>query len=79
MTAALKATRLGLQPHYKVRVVLSGAIVHLATATEPDPVLDADGSLLTVRLDEIDDPAYGDTLGYIDWRAVSAVSWRWSE
>lgn len=79
MTTPLKATKLGLTSHFEVRLVLVGAIVHLASRTEPVPMLDDAGRLVGVTTDTITDPAYGDTLGYIDWSAVTAVSWRWSE
>lgn len=80
MTKAIKATATGLKPHFKVRVVIPGALLHLASWTEPKIL----GSEATDVIDWIDaswisDPAYGDTLGFIDWSLVKAVTYRWSE
>ena len=76
MTKPIKATEHGLEPHYKVRVVLPGAIVHLASWDQPqnDQLDDEMWSA-----DWIDDSEYGDTIGFIDWSEVRAVTWRWSE
>ena len=35
MTKAVSAVERGLKPHYKVRIVLPGAILHLASKDEP--------------------------------------------
>jgi hypothetical protein len=82
MTKAISATQSGLKPHYKVRVVFHGAIVHLAAWNEPDIHLDewTDDKISNVKADWIvGDGRYGDTPGFIDWKAVTAVTWRWSE
>jgi hypothetical protein len=86
MTKPVSASDRGLKPHYKVRVVVSGSILHLACWTEPKVIRDNAhmpffevGKIATVEADWIKDGEYGDTLGYIDWEAVSAVSWRWCE
>lgn len=77
MPRAMKASELGLEPHWKVRVVLPGALIHLASFNEPQPVWSA-GQLTAVDADWIAAPDYGDTIGYIDWTAVAAITWRWS-
>jgi hypothetical protein len=74
MTKPIKAAENGLKPHYKVRVVLPGALLHLASWTEP--VCKVTSS--HVEADWIDDADYGDTIGRIDWGSVLAVTWRWS-
>jgi hypothetical protein len=57
----------GIDPHYKGRVVLPGAILHLASWTEPK-ILDWDDN--RADADWINDHRYGDTIGHIDWSAV---------
>ena len=90
MTKPISAAEQGLKSHYKVRVVVSGAILHLASWTEPEishswgtvndqKVYEVEGEGLRVMAGWINDHQYGDTLGYIDWREVSAITWRWSE
>lgn len=88
MTKAIKASENGLEPHYKVRVVLPGAILHLAswtlqvTAGTRVPAGHAaaipDWSTFGLRADWIDEAEYGDTIVHIDWDAVVAVSYRFS-
>jgi hypothetical protein len=73
VTKQIIASELGLEPHYKVRVVFpGGAILHLAARNEPTQTPDG------WHADWIDDHRYGDTIGFIEWRHVSAVTWRWS-
>lgn len=68
-------------PHWKVRVVLQGALIHLASWDKPR-VVDAQPvshALLEVTADWITDlPGYGDTPLWIDWQAVTAITCRWS-
>ena len=66
--------------HYKVRIVLHGAIIHLASSDEPSLVFDPwqTGALKAVEADWLNDPELGDALGWIDWPAVRAVTWRWT-
>jgi hypothetical protein len=72
MTRRQKATEVGLRPHWKVRVVLPGALLHFASSSEPRWIHDQ------LEADWIDEPEYGDTIGYLDWGSVVAVTWRWS-
>jgi hypothetical protein len=60
--------------HYKVRVVLSGGTLHLASADIP--VLDM--VKREWKATWLDDPDKGDSIGFIDWSAVIAVTWRWT-
>ena len=73
-----KGSEDGLVPHFKVRLVLPGALIHLASQDEPRWVHDEDGQR-QLEADWITDPDYGDTLFFIDWSAVTGVTWRWSE
>jgi hypothetical protein len=73
MTKQIIASEVGLEPHYKVRVVLPGVILHLAARDTPERWSDGSWSA-----DWIDDYRYGDTVGFIDWCQVAAVAWRWS-
>jgi hypothetical protein len=78
MTKPISASEQGLKPHYKVRVVLPGAILHLASWKPPRRDRDFDYRW-QAGTDWIDDPLYGDTIGFIDWPSVVAITWRWSE
>jgi len=75
MTKPNEATNRGLKPHFKVRVVLPGAILHVASWTEPAIYPDVN---TRVRGDWINDPEYGDTIGFIDWDKAVAVTWRYA-
>jgi hypothetical protein len=80
MAKPIKASEVGLESHYKVRIVMHGAILHAASWSKPKVILDSDEHVRIVRADWVDnDPAYGDTIGYIDWPEVRAVTWRYSE
>jgi hypothetical protein len=75
MTKPKQASTNGLTPHYKVRIVLPGVLLHVASWTEP--CLPADHRAPVVA-DWITDPAYGDTIGFIAWDHVIAVTWRFA-
>ena len=63
-------------PLWRVRVCLPGAIVHLTSRTEPDPYM-FNGRIHSVRMQLVTDtPGSGDTIGFIDWPAVVALTWR---
>lgn len=68
-----QATDRGLRPHWKVRVVFPGSILHLASWSEPS----VRGH--EVSADWIADAAYGDTVGFIQWHMVIALTWRYAE
>lgn len=78
MTKRRQAKDEGLRSHYLVRVVLPGALLHLASWDKPTWGIDADGQR-TLLAEWIDDPAYGDTIVSVDWAQVVAVTFRWSE
>jgi hypothetical protein len=73
MTKPISASEQGLKPHYRVRVVLPNALLHLASWTEAK--IDQD---LTTRVEGgwIDDHQYRDTIGLINWEAITAITWR---
>jgi hypothetical protein len=79
MPKAVSASELGLEPHYKVRVVLPGAILHLASRTQPTIRRHYDDGRGVWDADWIDDHRYGDSIGFIDWSQLVAITWRWSE
>lgn len=64
------------EPYWKLRVVLSGAILHFGSWDEPELERDTDGRIVGLRATLIADGRYGDTLGFIDWPSVKAVTWR---
>ena len=77
MTKAISASEQGLKPNYNVRVARPGALHHLASWTEPTII---GGSCDTrVEADWSVDHKYGDTMGLINWEAITAVAWRWTE
>lgn len=58
---------------YRVRITIPGALIHLAALHEPR-VTTEDGHVTNVDADWIDE--LGDTIGYIDWTHVVAITWR---
>src|SRR5215203_7305211 len=65
--------RAGLEAHYRVRFVLPNALLHLASWAEPN----IDQDLATgVGGDWINDHQYRDTIGLINWEAITANTWR---
>lgn len=64
---------------YRVRVVVPGALLHLACRTEPRLIRDSLGRLQSVEAAWINgEPDKGDTIGLIRWSEVTAITWRWS-
>jgi len=61
---------------YRVRIGISGGMIHAASATEPVVITAEDGK--TVESVKADWTKDGDTIGMISWPAVQLVSWRWS-
>jgi hypothetical protein len=87
MTKPMRASEVGLEPHWKIRIIVGGAILHVASGIEPTPLFEIDEGdgcrvlgdhVLGLKGEWIDDHEYGDTLGYIDWDALSAATWRYS-
>ena len=66
--------------HFKVRVALNGSLLHLASWDEPKIEYEG-GRVAGVEADWItNDESYNaDTLGFIRWSEVLALTWRrWS-
>ena len=78
MTKRQRASETGLEPHFKVRVVVPGAMLHLASKTRPAWETQPDGQRALIA-EWIDDPEYGDSIVEIEWSHVVAVTCRWSE
>lgn len=68
----------GIGPHWKVRINIARCgVTHLISRTEPKALWE-DGHISGVDMNLITGTEYGDTIGYIDWREVVAVTWRWA-
>jgi hypothetical protein len=64
------------QPLWKVRVCLPGSMLHLVSQTEPVIHMHC-GRIADISASWVTDTAdAGDTIGFIDWPAVVAVTWR---
>jgi hypothetical protein len=61
---------------FKVRIFLPGAVIHVLTASEPQIIRDEQDRIISAHLDIIPNTEHGDSIGFIDWSAVIAVSWR---
>lgn len=73
MTTKMRNVGDSLDPHWKIRVVLHGGMLHLASSIEPS------FEYGYLQWKDVADHRYGDTVGHIDWDAVEAVTWRYSE
>jgi hypothetical protein len=58
---------------WRVRVCMPGSIIHLASATEPVLHMQ-EGRVADVAMTPVADR--GDTIGFVDWPAAIAVTWR---
>jgi hypothetical protein len=74
MPRAIKASDVGLKPHFKIRIFFVGGVIH--TASWDRPVVNSERE---ITADWVNDFEYGDEIGFVDWDAVVAISWRWSE
>jgi hypothetical protein len=74
MSKAKTAAELGIEG-FKVRVVVHGALLHVLSATEP-VVTHAGGIVQHVQWAPIEGTEHGDTIGFIRWADVTAVTWR---
>jgi hypothetical protein len=73
-----RANDTNLSAHWKVRIWMRGAgILHVLSKIEPR-VSYVDGTILTVEIDYITDTEHGDTVGFIDWTEVGALTWRYA-
>lgn len=75
MTKAKTEDECCIGPYWKVRVCLPGNILHFASRTKPIMRLSA-GRVSDVDMDLITGTEHGDSIGFIDWPAVLAVTWR---
>jgi hypothetical protein len=76
MPAPKRANDLNNMPCWKVRVCMrGGTILHLLSKVEP-VVTHANGEVKDVVMECITETEHGDTVGFIDWREVGAITWR---
>lgn len=75
MAKPKSASDCGMSEFWKVRITLPGSIIHAATREEPI-VHCANGRVSHVTMDLIEGTNHGDSIGFIDWPAVLAVTWR---
>jgi hypothetical protein len=76
MTSPKRANDMNVLPCWKVRICLrGGVIIHVLSKTEP-MIEHANGEIIGAKLDYIHDTEHGDTIGFICWKDVAAVSWR---
>jgi hypothetical protein len=61
---------------YRIRVCLPGSMIHLASATEPVLERDGSGRIAGCELTPLVGAGFGDAVGFIDWRAALAITWR---
>lgn len=69
---------LGVPPEqecFKVRIAILGCVLHVLSVTEPD-VIEEGGVIVDVKMRLIVGTSAGDTIGFIRWADVSAVTWR---
>lgn len=60
---------------WKVRIHTHAGIVHVVSGTEPRVKLEG-GRISTVEIDYVTGHDGGDTIGFIDWCQVSAITWK---
>jgi hypothetical protein len=78
MSEPKRANDLNNMPCWKVRICMRGGpLIHLLSKTEP-VVLVQDGRIEMIVMDLITGTEHGDTLGFIDWSEIKAVSWRFA-
>lgn len=69
-------------PHWKVRIAMRGGhAIHVLSATKPGvrTIIEGEAVIIdNVMMEPIENTEHGDTLGFIDWREVAAVSWRFA-
>ena len=78
MPKPISAADRNMPPHWKVRIVLPGAIIHLASMVEPAVVF-TDRQVTGLNAEWIDGTEHGDTLGFIHWPSVVGITWRMAE
>lgn len=64
-------------PFWRIRLVVDGALLHLASRSEPRISVDpGTGRPSAIEADWITDGTLADRLGYLSLGAVTAISWR---
>lgn len=67
------------EPYWKVRIYIRRCgIMHLITKTEPRIKIQ-NGCISPLCFDIVEKTQHGDSLAYLDWSEVGAISWRYSE
>ena len=78
MPNAKRANDINAVACWKVRIcVRRCGIVHVLSRTEPE-VTHVDDKITDVALNIITDTEHGDTVGFIDWSEVGAITWRFA-
>jgi len=63
-------------PCWRVRLFMrGGGVIHLLSHIEPE-VEHSCGQIVHIIFDPINSSEHSDTIGFIDWKEVAAVSWR---
>lgn len=65
--------------HWKVRITIGGGVIYCASITEPTVKLDKLGRVKSLEWSPILGTEDGDTIGFIDWDKVAALTWRLSK
>jgi hypothetical protein len=61
---------------FKVRVVVGHALIHVVSSTEPIVHRAPTGEIASVDWNLIVDTEHGDTVGFLRWADVNAITWR---
>lgn len=78
MSTPKRANDTNLPPHWKVRIWIKGSgILHVLSRIEPT-VESENGVIRIVKMEYITGTEHGDTVGFIDWSEVAAVTWRFA-
>lgn len=76
MPKPLTAKDMGIDG-YKIRLVVPNAVIHLLSSSEPEVHLDPQTGLVqALHYNAVVNSKHGDTLGFIRWSEVTAISWR---
>jgi hypothetical protein len=69
-----------LASHYKITIALPCGLLHVASWNMPivrtSDVMTGIERISYVDADWITDPDYGESIGWIDWSIVQAITWR---
>ena len=78
MTKPKSEAETGIGPHWKVRVVVGCALLHIISRSQPTVRVNGHGAgaVIGIDMDVIEGTEHGDAIGYIDLSAVTSVTWR---